>query len=153
MTWTPQDLESFVDLLSREAEAYERMVTLTGEQETALASGDTDKLVRIVEEKGKRLVDVEQLELALGPLKDRWNRTGSGQARPEARARLESAVDRVRQVLRRLVEAEGRWQAMVDGAQKGTAQELRRVDAARRVNKAYGGQAGPAQSRFLDERP
>lgn len=129
------DLERFLEGLNRREEAFRRMAVASREQAAALAGGDVEVLLALAARKGALLREIEEVERDLAPWRNRWPEW-KRRLDPDARRRVEEAVERTRGVLEELIRMEEEGRKLLEGVGRGEAGP---VVSWRRARTAYGG--------------
>ena len=137
--------------LDFERDAYTRIRALSAEQLEAARAGDTERLERLLAEKGAL---VEKLEAnADAEARAGWNELRD--ALPaETRAQLEQRIEEVASLLAAIVKLEDEARDELVNRRGAAIEGLERLATARRVNRAYGdaGSPPPPGAQMTDQR-
>lgn len=136
------------DGLRAERRIYESLADLSERQEQILAAGAGEEILRLARAKEVELIRIDEVEQDLAPLKATWRELRE-RLSGELRAEVESELDAIERVLRRLIEAERTGQDRLASNQQQTSERLRQVDSGRRVQRAYHNGAAPPP-RYVD---
>jgi hypothetical protein len=146
-----EERKILIDLLQRQQEVYGTMRNLLRAQVKAFQSGDTDKLVVLVNEANGFRAKAATLEEDVVPLKKRWEEDRESIPQEE-RDNLLKRVDHIKKILEEVLELMGSLNENVTQKKDETQERIREVQRAQAARKGYGsiGQKQPDQSRFMD---
>ncbi len=144
-----QVVDQFLSDIRRSAEIYGSLIELTHEQGRVLSSGDTDELIRIAREKQAQLSRLGPLDASIRTTRKEWEDDPS-RLPASRREEVNEAVSHLETVLKDLLTLERDQERVLLSEKEKALEEIRRVDAGRRVQRAYA--AGPASSRSVLDR-
>ena len=122
-----------------EAEAvYRDLADLAREHRTVLESGspDADELIRVAKSKETQLSRLERAESRMRTEREAWQEI-QPRVSEEDRRSVQEAYGRVESVLRQLLSLEAEQQQALLSQKEGTLGELKRIEAARKIQRAY----------------
>jgi hypothetical protein len=140
--------EQLLAALQRQQELYQVLKRVASRQLEVLRSGQTDQLVELVEAKQAELARVESIDAQIGELKSGW-RDWRGQVAMPLRDRIEQELAALSQVLQQLIDLEAEGEQSVRAGMSERTEVLRQIEAARKLQQAYGGAA--VAPRWIDQ--
>jgi hypothetical protein len=146
-----QMIHSFVRDLADAESIYQRLIELTRKQSEVLESGDTERLMDFARQKESELGRLAPVEVRLRSARESWGDVESGVS-AEQRRSVQEGVRGVETVLRQLLELEEEQNRAILKRREGTLEEIRRIEAGRRVQKAYGAASAHGSSGVFDQK-
>jgi hypothetical protein len=143
--------QPMLDVLASQAEQYAEMTALARRQVELLTESNPAALTEVLNQKQQLMTKIESGNSEIGPLKASWA-DDRETVDADLRARVEQAVDKVRDVLRELVELENAFREQVTGKRNQTRDEIQQVRRTNAARKAYGQPNQPQGNdpRFMD---
>ena len=117
---------------------YQGLADLAREHSTVLEGGspDADDLIRVAKSKQTQLSRLEGTESRMRAERQVWQEI-QPRVSEEDRRSVQEAYGRVESVLRQLLSLEAEQQQALLSQRESTIGELKRIDAARKVQRAY----------------
>ena len=143
-------VRQFLGNLQESEIIYRRLADLGREQGRVLDAGDPEELMSVARSKECEMARLEIVEEAGREIRASWS--AIQESVPEvARQAVREAAARVETVLRGLLALEKQQRQSILEQKEATLENIRRLEAGRRVQRAYGGGASSV-SGFLDQR-
>lgn len=144
--------KEFALLLSQQLELYDTMRGILSKQSQALESGETEKLLKMMEDVNGFRLQAAELQRAIEPLKKKWE-SDREEIPEDERQMLMERVEEIRRVLSGVLEAMNHLHGNVHEKKDDTKQklvDLRRAEVARNGYGQFGGLS--RDSRFMDRK-
>ena len=140
-------MNEFVERLRRQRDKYREMSAVVERQQAVLSGSDLDALVALVERKRVLMAEIEELERALRPDRERWAEIRKG-LDASARREAEATIAETKAILAALVKLEDEGRALLEERQASAAERIQAVLRRRKAGRAYGAGAAGADPGF-----
>ena len=144
-----QVAEQLREGLRAERRIYEALEQIAEKQDSVLEDGATEELLRLARAKEAELQRIEHAEALIAPLKEQWPHLREA-IDPALRQEVETELDGIQNVLRRLIDLENRGQRGMEDRRRDTAEKIQQVEGGRRVHQAYRPATSAPAPRYLD---
>ena len=124
--------------LRAELEYYESILQLSREQGAAIDSGDTNRLLNLLEQKKDLIEKINAVEKDIVAFKQQWE-TDRETCDEQERSRIEQLFSGIRNVLSQIIEYEDKSRGRVEGKKADTSRKLESKANLKRIRNAYGG--------------
>lgn len=137
--------------LERQLGLYREVLDLSQQQTRAIAERDAETLMRMLTEKQKRIVQIDQLATDAAPLRETCEAAGDELA-PELRTAIQEQLDALREVLAQIVELEDEGKNAIGGERDKAGDRISQMQKGKLMHKAYGGGKKPPPSAHFKDR-
>lgn len=139
----------FEQKLRAQAELYRALLGLAREQAEKISAENVDAFVIFLEEKKKVFDEIENIEMAADPLRRFWE-AHKEEVGESVRARLRAVVDKIRALLKELLEIESQSQRKLGITKDALEERIRQLSAGPRAMHSYA-RKPDQRPRFMDQ--
>jgi len=141
---------AFRDGLRAQREIYAELAAHTRRQGEILLGGRTEEILALAHAKESILARIDRIDARIAPQKQRW-RAERARLPVPVREEVQAELDLLHEALAGLIALEGDQQRHVESVRRESADQIRRIEGGRRVQRTYGAPAAPAPApRRLD---
>jgi len=138
----------FEEKLRAQAKLYTVLIDLARKQADQISARDVDALTLSLEQKKSVVSEIEEIEMAAGPLRRFWE-THKDEVGEPTRARLREVVDEIRTLLEELLEIEAGSQRKLGITKDALEEELQELSNGARAIHSYAPKPDE-KPRFMD---
>ena len=132
-----------LELLSRQHGLCDRLVHLTEQQRPLVSGGDADRLLALLGERQKLILEMEQVARELRPMQADWRNVRAALPADEG-AKADELVAGIERLFAKVMEADDQATRLLSARRGQTAQAISDVRASRAAGAAYAASAGSA---------
>ncbi len=146
-----QDTAEFIELLQQQRGLYERVEQAAERQAGLIAAGDTQGLLKVLEERKKLIDALGTVNQKLIPHREAWSRAVDDA--PEAdRVQVKGLLGQTQELLTRILRSDENDRKHLEERFGRLGQQVEKTQRAGQAAQAYGGRARPGIARYTDQK-